>query len=162
MPGANPYFDSQIMRLIFVRLVGQPDFSDDLGDQWGDVDRAGGIPTLYDTGRDQNFVVVLTTGSRARRHWQRTIRTCCVRRGDNRCERGAIAAAIARSNRWQSMRQTALVNLHDRAHTCGPWMKNRSGKLLLYCSIAVAVVLVAAAGVELRCLLTAINVTSGA
>ena len=52
------------MRPVFVRMIGEPDNSTDIGDQWGDVEFAGGIPAMYDFVYPENrrFVIGLTTG----------------------------------------------------------------------------------------------------
>jgi hypothetical protein len=61
-PGANPYFDPESMRSIFVKLIGEPDISRDIGDRWGDVEFSGGIPTVWDAAIGQSFAVVLSSG----------------------------------------------------------------------------------------------------
>jgi hypothetical protein len=62
MPTANPYFDPESMRPIFVKLIGEPDMSRDIGDRWGDVELTGGIPTVWDSAVGQSFAVVLSGG----------------------------------------------------------------------------------------------------
>jgi hypothetical protein len=60
--GANPYFDPENMRPIFLRLIGEPDLSTDISDRWGDVEITGGIPTVWDSVIGRSFAVVLSGG----------------------------------------------------------------------------------------------------
>jgi hypothetical protein len=62
MPAANPYFDPQGMRPIFVKLIGEPDASTDIDDRWGDAEFSGGIPKLWGFVHGRTFMVVLSAG----------------------------------------------------------------------------------------------------